>query len=261
MRHAVGMTVLGSGSRGNAAVIHNGRQSVLIDAGFSAKELTRRLELIDLDPGTLSAVVVSHEHSDHVRGLRVFAQRFGLPIFANRGTATVLRHRDSKLTQLSIFSAGSAFDVGDFRILPFSIPHDANDPVAFVVETAALRIGVATDMGHVNHLVIHQLKACDALILESNHDIDLLGSSRRPWSLKQRILSRHGHLSNAACAQLIQAIIDRRTRHIVMAHASEECNRYDLIEQSALTCLGELNRSDVGAYVARQDDPLPTVWL
>jgi len=257
----LGITVLGSGSRGNALVVHAADGAVLLDAGFSARELAERLERAGLAPASLSAVVISHEHVDHVRGLRVFAERHGLPVFANRGTAMVLRNRDARLGQLRLFAAGNPFQIGPFTIHPFSIPHDANDPVAFVLQAHDRRVGIATDLGHVNHLVEHQLRECDALILESNHDVALLGNSQRPWALKQRILGRHGHLSNDACMELLRAVVHERTRHVVMAHASEECNRYELVAKAAINCLTGLGRADIVAHVARQDEPLPTFWI
>lgn len=258
---SLGITILGSGSRGNALVLHAADGAVLLDAGFSARELADRLERAGLSTTALSAVIISHEHADHVRGLRVFAERHSLPVFANRGTAMVLKNRDARLGQLRLFAAGNPFQIGPFTVHPFSIPHDASDPVAFVVQAHGRRIGIATDLGHVNHLVAHQLRECDALILESNHDVAMLGSSQRPWALKQRILGRHGHLSNDACMDLLRAVVHERTRHVVMAHASEECNRYDLVAKAAVACLTQLGRSDIAAHIARQDEPLPTFWV
>lgn len=257
----LGLTVLGSGSRGNALVVHGPRGGVLLDAGFSAAELTERLGQAGLRPSQLDAILVSHEHADHVKGLRVFAERHGLPVFANRGTAAVLRHRDARLGPVRLFAAGNAFQVGEYEIYPFSIPHDANDPVGFVVEAHGRRLGIATDLGHVNRLVTYQLRECDVLVVESNHDIGMLGNSSRPWALKQRILGRHGHLSNEACMELLRAVVHARTRHVVMAHASEECNRYELVAKAVQDCLTRLGRPDIRAHVARQDRPLPTVWV
>jgi len=257
----IGITILGSGSRGNAIVVHTESQGILIDAGFSARELDRRLQQVGIDPAMLAAILVSHEHTDHVRGLRVFAGRLGLPIYANRGTAAVLRHRDARLGQFTIFAAGNPFHVQPFTIHPFSIPHDANDPVAFVIELGDQRIGVATDLGHVNHLIAHQLRQCDGLVLEANHDLTMLGNSNRPWSLKQRIMSRHGHLSNEACVQLLQTVIDARTRHVFMAHASAECNCYDLVARTVADGLLTIGRNDIDTHIAVQDTPLPTVWI
>jgi phosphoribosyl 1,2-cyclic phosphodiesterase len=257
----LGLTVLGSGSQGNALVVHGPTGALLLDAGFSARELADRLGSAGLAPAQLTAIVVSHEHADHVKGLRVFAERYSLPVFANRGTATVLRNRDGRLGQVRLFSAGTPFPVGPFSVYPFSIPHDAFDPVAFVVQGHGRRLGIATDLGHVNHLVAHQLRECDVLVLESNHDVAMLGSSARPWALKQRILGRHGHLSNEACMELLRSVVHARTRHVVMAHASEECNCYDLVARTVRECLTRLGRPDIVAHVARQDQPLPTLWV
>jgi phosphoribosyl 1,2-cyclic phosphodiesterase len=257
----LGVTILGSGSRGNALVLQTATSAVLLDAGFSARELAQRLAQAGLEPSLLSAIVITHEHADHVRGLRVFAERHGLPVFANRGTATVLKSRDRQLGSLHLFAAGSPFQIGPFTLHPFSIPHDANDPVAFVVQTQERRIGIATDLGHVNHLVTHQLRECDLLVLESNHDLTMLGNSQRPWALKQRILSRHGHLSNAACMDLLRTVVHARTRHVVLAHASSECNCRELVAKAVADCLISLGRTDISAHIAPQDEPLPTLWV
>jgi phosphoribosyl 1,2-cyclic phosphodiesterase len=258
---SLGVTILGSGSRGNALVLHTAAGAILLDAGFSARELEQRLAQSGLEPSALSAIVISHEHTDHVKGLRVFAARYGLPVYANRGTAAVLRSRDPQLGPLRLFAAGNPFQIGPFTVYPFSIPHDANDPVAFVVQALDRRIGIATDLGHVNHLVTHQLRECDLLVLESNHDLTMLGNSQRPWPLKQRILSRHGHLSNAACMDLLRAVAHSRTRHVVLAHSSSECNCPQLVAQAVADCLTSLGRTDITAHIASQDAPLPTLWL
>lgn len=257
----LGLTILGSGSRGNALVVHSATGGLLLDAGFSARELAERLESAGLAPSQLSAIVVSHEHADHVKGLRVFAERHALPVFANSGTATVLRNRDTRLGPVRLFAAGTPFQIGSFQVYPFSIPHDAYDPVAFVVQGHGRRLGIATDLGHVNRLVAHQLRECDILVLESNHDTLMLGNSQRPWALKQRIMGRHGHLSNDACMELLRTVVHSRTRHVVMAHASEECNCYDLVAKTVHDCLTRLGRHDIATHVARQDEPLPTLWV
>lgn len=257
----LGITVLGSGSSGNAMVVHTPREGLLIDAGFSARELRRRLDHAGLDPGLLEAVLVSHEHADHVKGLRVFARQFALPIYANRRTADALRHRDAKLGSMTIFAAGTAFRVGAFTVEPFSIPHDANDPVAFVIRSGRAKIGIATDLGHVNNLVAYQLRECHILVLESNHDRIMLGNSTRPWALKQRIQGRHGHLSNDSCVDLLRRVLHAETRHVILAHASQECNCYDLVRKESEALLRELQRPDVNLHVAVQDKPLPTLWL
>jgi phosphoribosyl 1,2-cyclic phosphodiesterase len=257
----VGITVLGSGSRGNATVVHTDDEAILIDAGFSARELRKRMARMRIEEGKIRAILVTHEHSDHVCGLRVCAKQLGVPIYANCGTAEVLRSRDDKLGNLTIFAPGSPFGVGPFTIEPFTIPHDAYDPVAFVVKLGAIKLGIATDLGHVNSLVSHQLRACDALVVESNHDLGMLRNSDRKWSLKQRILSRHGHLSNEDGLELIRKVLHARTRHVVMAHASRDCNEYDLVDTGMRRCLAELGRQDVQLIVATQDEGASTIWV
>jgi len=257
----LGVTVLGSGSRGNAIVVSGPGGGILFDAGFSGRELHRRLREADISPSVLQAIVVSHEHSDHVSGLRVTAKRLGVPVYSNRGTASAIRHREDNMGPMHVFSAGAPFRVADLTIEPFSIPHDATDPVGFAIHWRDRKIGLATDLGHASHLICYQLQGCDALIVESNHDVRMLQNSRRPWTLKQRILGRHGHLSNDTSMDLLRRVVTDRTRHIVLAHASEECNRYDLIEQCARECLDTLGRGDIEPLVATQNAVLPTVWI
>jgi phosphoribosyl 1,2-cyclic phosphodiesterase len=258
---SLGITILGSGSRGNAMVIHTPREALLIDAGFSARELRRRLDCTGLDPDRIKAVLVSHEHGDHVKGLRVFAGQFQIPIYANRRTADALRYRDDKFASMTIFAVGAPFRIGGFHIEPFSIPHDANDPVAFIVRAGDVKIGIATDLGHVSNLVAYQLRECRVLVLESNHDCVMLGNSKRPWALKQRIRRRHVHLSNDSCFELLRRVLHADTSHVVLAHASRDCNSYDLVKKGAEKLLCELERPDVDLHVAVQDEPLPTLWL
>lgn len=257
----VGITILGSGSSGNSIVIHTERDALLIDAGFSARELRRRMASKGIDETMVRAVLVTHEHSDHVCGLRVTAKQLGLPIYANRGTAEVLRNRDDKLGSLTIFASGSSFAIGEFTIEPFTIPHDAYDPVAFVVKHGPVKVGIATDLGHVNELVSYQLRECDALVVESNHDLGMLRNSDRKWSLKQRILGRHGHLSNEDGLELLRKVMHIKTRHVVLAHASRECNDYGLVEQGLRRCLAELGREDIAWQIATQDEGAQTIWV
>ncbi len=257
----LGITVLGSGSKGNALCLHSGDTGILIDAGFSGVELRRRLKAAAVPEAAVRAILVSHEHDDHIRGLGVLAKRWGVPVYTSRLTAEAMRDRKKFQEPATLFSAGAAFEVGEFRIEPFSIPHDAIDPVGFVIHWRDLKVGVATDLGHASSLVTHQLRRCDALVLESNHDIGLLQESARPWSLKQRILGRHGHLSNEACIRLLEDVLHEKTRHLVLAHASQDCNRYELVEDSVRRFLAGQGRHDLSFRVARQDRSLETFWL
>jgi phosphoribosyl 1,2-cyclic phosphodiesterase len=260
-QNQLGVTVLGSGSKGNAVLIHCGGDAILIDAGFSLKETRRRLAEAGMPEDMLRAIIVTHEHDDHVRGLRVCANHYKVPVYSTRQCADVLRRRDSKIGQLTLFAAGSPFTVSRFALEPFSIPHDANDPVGFIVRYGERKVGIATDMGHASAMVEYQLRACDTLMLESNHDLNLLAASTRPWSLKQRIMGRHGHLSNDATLELLKRVVAKNTRHVILAHMSQECNRLDLVERCGQQCLEHLQRSDIKMSVASQDRPLPTAWL
>jgi len=257
----LGITVLGSGSKGNACVVHAGDQALLIDVGFSGSELSRRMDATGVDVTQIRGILVSHEHSDHISGLGVLARRLNVPVFANNSTAAAIRYKPRPPEKIHIFASGCAFNIGDFAVEPFSIPHDASDPVGFAIEHRAGKVGIATDLGYASQLVCHQLRQCHILMIESNHDIEMLHNSSRPWLLKQRILSRHGHLSNADCLDLLQKILHPCTQHVVLAHASEDCNRHELIEKGVAQCLATLQRGDVRASIACQQQPLPTLWL
>ena len=258
----IGVTVLGSGSSGNATIVHCGGEGVLIDAGFSFREFIRRFRESGLaDSVRLRAILVTHEHDDHVKGLRVCADNLELPVFTTRKCADVLRRRDSKIGHFSLIAPGGMFSVGSFSILPFSIPHDAVDPVAFVIRKDEFKIGVATDLGNGNHVVQYELQGCDTLVLESNHDLNLLAASSRPWPLKQRIMGPQGHLSNDASSQLLSKIIAQNTRNVILAHISHECNKVEIAQECAHKCLCSCNRDDVTLTIADQDTPIPTAWL
>lgn len=257
----VGVTVLGSGSAGNSIIIQGEDRALLIDVGFSMKKTREKLATAGVDVSGISAILISHEHSDHVKGLRVAAKQLGVPVYCNRSTAMVMKNRETAPAKLNLFSTGSTFTDGEFTVTPFPIPHDAMDPVGFIIQTGQHKIGIATDVGHVSNPVAYHLRECDILIIESNHDLELLKQSSRPWSLKQRIMGRHGHLSNNASGELLKKIVHDRTRHLVLAHASEDCNRPQIIETSAKNTLKESGRQDIETWIATQSDPLPSLWV
>jgi len=258
----LGITVLGSGSGGNALIIRDGNTALLLDAGFSFRELERRSVTADVPLDLVSAILVSHEHNDHIKGLGPTARRLEAPVYCNRMTAEAIRSLQQRPPgSMNLFASGSEFSIGPFGIEPFSIPHDATDPAAFIIHWGNRKIAVATDLGYAGNLVTHRLRDCDVLIIESNHDVPMLLASKRPWPLKQRIMSRHGHLSNEACMDLVRNVVSDRTRHVVFAHASRECNTYQMVEEHARKCLAEIGRPDIDPMVARQDEPLPTIWM
>lgn len=256
----LGVTLLGSGSKGNATLIHCGKDAIMIDAGFSARETAKRIKMLGLEYLDIHGILVTHEHEDHVRGLRVCSQLFDAPIFTTSKCASVLRYRDDKIGQVSTFAAGGTFQIGIFTICPFSIPHDANDPVAFTVFCNNAKIAVATDIGYISSSVKYQLRSCDIMVIESNHDLNMLAASDRPWSLKQRIMGRQGHLSNDSSQQLLESTVSDCTQHVVLAHLSHECNKYEIAQACAEEGLKHLMRQDIKLDIALQDKPIPTVW-
>ena len=224
------LCVLNSGSNGNAIFLAAGGTRILIDAGISLRLLRQRLGLIGLRVEELAAVLVSHEHIDHCRGLPGLSRAHpALQLFANESTAAgvELTARASLETPWSIFETGADFTVGDLHVQSFSVPHDTGDPVAYVVDDGTHRVGVATDLGTATPVVRRHLRDCDALVIETNHDIDMLKQSGRPWSLVQRILGRQGHLSNEQAAELIEEVMTGRLRAIFPAHLSADCNSPD----------------------------------
>lgn len=255
------LTVLGSGSGGNAMVVGSEDHAILIDAGFSGLEIRNRLDAAGIDPSCIRAILLSHDHTDHIKGVGVLARRWGIPVYANRRTADALHSRKIGAPDLRLFTAGADFPVGPLQVRAFSIPHDASDPVGFTLRSNGHKLGVATDLGYPSHLVMHELQECDMLVLESNHEVQMVLDSNRPWNLKRRILGRQGHLSNETCRHVLRQILHDRTRHVVLAHASRDCNCYQLIEDGAAQELADLGRTDISLSVPRQDATTPTLRL
>ena len=239
--------VLASGSSGNAIYIASDNTRLLIDAGLSARQIALRLDQLGVVPESINGVCVSHEHGDHVAGLRILQKRHGIPVYANAGTLKGIQ-RQPKAHELSarIFQTGSSFDIGDLTIEPFSVPHDAYEPVGFRIHGTNFCVGVVTDLGMGTALIREKLKGCRAIIVESNHDEDLLREAPRPWSLKQRIRSRQGHLSNIDAARLIADSATDALEHVFLAHLSSDCNTPEtalrtVASQLRLDGLGHVN--------------------
>ncbi len=345
----VRMTVLASGSKGNATVVTGGRTRVLVDAGVSCREILKRMATAGEDCGTLDAILITHEHNDHVQGLAVLARRLGIPVYFTEATHRAWERslrpqkrmsygewlaarkaekakgerletgdqglvasgegqgprakgqgfRDeaceapeddagaasaSSLTReapnteppceepgkpepwtlsaVEYFQAGKPFAIGDLAVTPFTIPHDAADPVGFVLASEGVRIGMATDLGYMPANACEQLRRADVVMLESNHDLDMLRDGPYPWSVKQRVLSRVGHLSNAAAAEFLEKRYDGGAAYVVLAHLSESNNLPELAQKAAewalrdrMTLLG--NR----LVLARQDVPTESILL
>lgn len=238
--------ILASGSSGNCIFVGSRQERVLIDAGLSARETARRLDQIGVPVSTISAVCLTHEHSDHIAGLVTLHQRHGLRLFANSGTIEAIRH-DVKLHHLpwQTFSTGVPFQIGDLTFDPFPVSHDAYEPVGFVVACENTKLGIVTDIGAATHLVREHLRHCQALIVEANHDEYLLSGARRPWVLKQRIAGRQGHLSNVHAAQMIVAIASPALRQVFLCHISQECNRPELALKEVKNAVAKRGFKDI----------------
>jgi phosphoribosyl 1,2-cyclic phosphodiesterase len=220
--------ILASGSAGNAILARAGETALLIDAGLSAKRIQGLIDGLDGPPVGLDGILISHEHIDHTRGVAGLCKKHEMPVFTNAFTGERLRSMGIE-SEMRYFSTPSAFELGSFHITPFTVPHDAADPVGFVLRYQESSFAVATDLGYAPKSVVNAMRGVNAVLLESNHDEAMLEQDvKRPPSVKQRILSHHGHLSNRAAADLITEIATPDLRHILLAHLSEDCNSPNL---------------------------------
>ena len=220
--------VLASGSKGNAVYISDGATAILVDAGLSAVEIERRLKSRELSAKTIAAIVVSHEHGDHVRGVGVLSRRYRIPIYLSPGTYGALGSYIGKPHGIVHFRCGSTFRIDTLDIHPFSTCHDAQESAGFTVQGNGVKIGIATDLGVCTAMVKEHLKHCRLMILEANHDPGMLIEGPYPWFLKQRIKGRTGHLSNEAARQLLGDVLHEQLRHVILAHLSETNNRPEI---------------------------------
>lgn len=219
-----GFCPLASGSKGNCIYLGTAQTKILIDAGISARAIQKRLAEINVDLADIDAILITHEHTDHIQGLKVLAYKLGIPVLANHETAKGIVANFHACPKFKIFSTGETFEFGDLEIHPFSIQHDTLDPVAFTIRVDGLKLGFCTDLGFVTSLVEHQLQDCDYLYVEANHQPSMVYASARPMIYKQRVLSRSGHLSNESCGQLLWQVFNPKLKHVHLAHLSSECN-------------------------------------
>jgi phosphoribosyl 1,2-cyclic phosphodiesterase len=265
----VSVSVLASGSHGNSTVIESSQARILVDAGISCRETFKRLKLIGIDPRQLSAIVITHEHSDHVYGVATLAKKLNLPVFMTGAThqAWARSLRDDagelpKLAKLEIFSAGRSFQIADISVSAFTIPHDAADPVGFTFRVEGTKIAVATDLGYMPASVCDHLRKCDVLVIESNHDLEMLRVGPYPWSVKQRVMSRVGHLSNDSLAQFLAKDYDGGASYIVLAHLSEQNNHPEVARRAAESALGpQRTLLQNQLMLAGQDAPTDSIRL
>ncbi|MBX3666352.1 MAG: MBL fold metallo-hydrolase [Burkholderiales bacterium] len=229
---------LGSGSEGNALVVEAGNSRILLDCGFSAAETVRRLGRLGLEPGAIDAVLVTHEHDDHVGGADRFARRFGIPVYLSHGTRVAAARGGDAFATATIIDGHSPFAVGDLEIFPYPVPHDAREPTQFVFGDGARRLGVLTDAGSSTPHIEQMLSGLDALVIECNHDRELLLGGNYPERLKQRIAGRYGHLDNGQAAGIVAGIEKKSLQHVVAAHLSQRNNRPELARAALSAALG-----------------------
>lgn len=258
----VRLTVLGSGSSGNCAVVSTGETTLLIDAGLSAKQICLRLAAAGLSIDNLDGILLTHEHQDHTGGLEVLSSKRSLALYSTALTQEAvlgsLKFRTPPTWR--IMATGSAFEFRDLQIECFSVPHDAVDPVGFVIADEESRLGVLSDVGHVTNLIRQRLANSDSLFIEANYDTQLLeADTKRPWPTKQRISSRHGHLSNDQAAELLEAVAHPNLHHVLLGHLSDDCNDPDRVVKRMQESLHKVGVRDTKVICAERHRPTATV--
>ncbi|MBS0656481.1 MAG: MBL fold metallo-hydrolase [Verrucomicrobia bacterium] len=255
-----GFCPLASGSKGNCIYVGTKKTKILIDAGLSTKAICERLSTINVDITEIQAILISHEHGDHIQGLKVLSNRYNIPIIANAQTAAAIVEHFHIQPKFKLFITGEPFRFGDIEIHPFSIQHDARDPVAFTLRFDSLKIGVCTDLGFVTSLVANHLTNCNLLYVEANHKPSMVHASSRPMIYKQRVLGRSGHLSNEACGELVAHIAHDGLKQVYLAHLSSECNTPEVAHGTVSEILLAAGMT-LPIAVARQDRPTtPTLF-
>ena len=230
--------LFGSGSKGNATLVEYGRTRLLVDCGFSVRELERRMARLDVKGASLSAILLTHEHQDHVGGIGALARKYNLPLWLTAGTARQAEKRLGELPQRHLLNCHAEFSIGDLSVMPFPVPHDAREPCQFVFSDGAKKLGLLTDTGLATTHILRQLSGCDALILECNHDREMLRNGPYPPQLQQRIASALGHLSNEQAAAILQQLDTSKLQHLVAAHLSETNNSPELAATALSAALG-----------------------
>lgn len=250
---SLSLCVLGSGSSGNCTYVASDSTRVLIDAGLSGREITTALSTLGVDISSIEAVLVTHEHADHINSLRLLHRKYGLPIYANSETIRGIQQTNRIDIPFNVFVTGSSFQIGNLTIETFPVPHDSLDPVGYIIRCNNAIAGILTDIGYPTMLVRERLGICQTVVLESNHDEKMLRNARRPWSLKQRIASRHGHLSNVQAAKLIAEIANPSLKTVFLAHLSRECNNPELAVKTVEQTIRKIGHSHLQIKLTYQD--------
>ena len=255
-------TVLGSGSGGNASYLETEQTRLLIDAGLSGRQIRLRLAQLGRSPETLDGILLTHEHTDHTQGLKALCAKLEIPVYCNRLTADELRFKMETRLDIRQFVTGEPFEIGDVVAETFPVPHDAQDPVGFHVKTADGGVGVLTDLGQATRLVLERVRGVSALFIEANYDLNLLQEdTRRPWAIKQRIMSRHGHLANTAAAEAVETLANGTLRHVTLGHLSRDCNTPEIAREAVAAKLGQAGIDSIRIDVSTQAEPTETVTL
>ncbi|MBM7615538.1 MBL fold metallo-hydrolase [Alkaliphilus hydrothermalis] len=249
---------LASGSSGNCHLITDHTSSLLIDAGLSGKQIQLKLGEVGIDPQQLSGILISHEHSDHIHGAGILSRRFNIPIFANEGTWQGMEHKlgNIKEENIRVFESDKPFELGNFIVMPYSISHDANEPVGYSFVNKGVKVCVTTDLGHVTGEILDQISDSDLVVLESNHDVEMLKAGGYPYYLKRRILSDVGHLSNEAAGNAIVDLVKRNVKSVMLAHLSKDNNFPELAIETIKSIL-QMNKvgfnKDIQIDLAHRD--------
>jgi len=257
------LTMLGSGSAGNSALVATDHCKILVDGGLSARQLVLRLEQCGIAPEQLDGVLLTHEHADHVCGLEVLCRKFDVPIYSNALTAEAVRcdgpfKRVAAATNWRIFVTGAEFSICDVTVQTFPVPHDAVDPLGFAFHAGSGSLGFVTDLGYPTKLIIERLREVQTLVIETNHDEKLLqNDTHRPWPVKQRIQSRHGHLSNTAAASVIEQLLPGKIDRIMLGHLSRDCNTPELALNAVRASLAKCGNIDMELHCASQSEISP----
>jgi phosphoribosyl 1,2-cyclic phosphodiesterase len=252
------VTSLGSGSAGNCALVETPQTRLLIDAGLSARALKERLALCGVSPLEIDGILLTHEHGDHAGALEVWCKHWPTPIYCNRTTAESLQTDGSRSKDWRYFPTGATFSIKDITVETFPVPHDAVDPVGFVLHSGDGALGVLTDLGKATRLAVERVRQAQTLLIETNHDEKLLqNDTKRPWSVKQRIMSQHGHLSNGAAANVIGDLLGGRLRRAVLGHLSRDCNSPELAIGAVRARLDAEGASEIEVLCATQREITP----
>ena len=248
------VTILGSGSAGNCALVEAGKTRLLLDGGLSARQIAQRLAVCGINPIEIDGILLTHEHLDHAGALDVWCKQFATPIYCNRLTAEVLQSQRPELRKdWRYFQSGHEFAIGDITVVTFPVPHDAVEPCGFVLHHGNVGLGFLTDLGVATKLVQERIRGVQTLCIETNHDEKLLqNDTRRPWSVKQRIMSRHGHLSNTAAAAVVADCLEAGLTRAVLGHLSRDCNSPELAIGAVRARLAECGANEVEVACATQ---------